>query len=211
MDRQQFVTKIRRLHPTQSVTIRFAETGMMGLMRLSSLLRNDSRVHLVDKDKVIMTAVLMSGWWEGSLNRNYTVYGLSQADDGWLYEISKDVESIELAEHGAKGIMSGRQKMQREAVQKIVGEVLTHNFVKEMADWGMSVADKFGALEGLPFVSFTLSYGEVTVTSAAIDGWSGRIAINGKFGNECYICPDQIQMILRSQMESMLEKITSAA
>ncbi len=211
MDTQQFVTRILRLHPMQSATLRFAETGMTGLMRLSGLLKNDPRVRLADKDKVIMAAVLMSRRWEGSLNRNYTVYGLSHADDGWLSEIGKDVESVELSDHGAKGVMSGREKMREQAVSAIINSVQTNAFVDELWGWKIDISAYFEELEGLPIVIFRMTYNGTTIASAAVDGWSGRIMIDGQFGDELYVNPEQIQKVLRDRMESMLEKLTAAA
>lgn len=211
MDAYQFVTRIHRLHPMQSATLRFAETGMTGLMRLSGLLRSDPRVRLADKDKVIMAAVLESRRWEGSLNRNYTVYGLSQADDGWLYEIGKDVENIELADHGAKGIMSGRQKMRDEAVSTIINSVLTNEFVDELWEWKIDIEGFLEELEELPVIVFRMTYEHVTMASAGVDGWSGRILVDGQFGDELYTRPEQIQKVLRERMETMLEKLTAAA
>lgn len=209
MDTPQFVTRIRRLHVLQSATLRFAETGMTGLMRLNGLLKNDPLVRLADKDKVIMAVVLESRRWEGTLNRNYTVYGLSQADDGWLYEIGKDVESVELSDHGAKGIMSGRQKMRDEAVSAIINSVQTDAFVDELWGWKIDIAAYLEELEALPLIVFRLTYNGTTIASAAVDGWSGRIMINGQFGDELYVKPEQVQKVLRDRMESMLEKLTA--
>jgi|SRR3989344_945783 len=211
MDTQQFVTRIRRLHPMQSATLRFAESGMAGLMRLSGLLKSDPRVRLAEQDKVIMAVVLMSRRWEGSLNRNYTVYGLSLADGGWLYEIGKDVESVELSEHGAKGIMSGRQKMRDEAVSTIINLVQTEAFVEELWGWKIDIAPFLEELEGLPILVFRLTYNGTTIASAAVDGWSGRIMIDGQFGDELYVKPEQVQKVLRERMEAMLEKLTAVA
>ncbi|OGG57746.1 hypothetical protein A2765_04925 [Candidatus Kaiserbacteria bacterium RIFCSPHIGHO2_01_FULL_56_24] len=195
----------------QSATLRFAESGMAGLMRLSGLLKSDPRVRLAEQDKVIMAVVLMSRRWEGSLNRNYTVYGLSLADGGWLYEIGKDVESVELSEHGAKGIMSGRQKMRDEAVSTIINLVQTEAFVEELWGWKIDIAPFLEELEGLPILVFRLTYNGTTIASAAVDGWSGRIMIDGQFGDELYVKPEQVQKVLRERMEAMLEKLTAVA
>lgn len=212
MDTKMFIAKVKRLHPLQSVALRFGANGTTGLRRLQALISSNSRVRMDDRDKALMFAVAISGNWGGSAqNRDYTVYGLSCAEEGMLEAIGRDVEHMTIGQHGAQSLMTGRQKLRDEAAAKLASSVLTSEFCKEIQGLGINTISEIGELESLPFIKFALSYEDQTIAAVVVDGWSGRIAVNGTFGNEMYVRPQQIQNELREQMNRVLEKLTAAA
>lgn len=212
MDRQDFTTKVRRLHPMQSVTLVFAQSGMTGLFRLSGLLGGRTSIRLADRDKTVMGAVCMSrDWGVGVQNRTYTVYGLSTVDEGWLMEIGKDVESITVADHRAKGLMSKRQKVHNDTAQELRRLILYQGLDAEMDELGIGCySSSIDLHEGLPCLTFELLYGVETITKVLIDGWSGRIWTDGVWGDEMFT-PGRVQKIIRDRMEAWLDKITASA
>lgn len=195
MDAREFLKRIRRTHRLQGVTIRFAKSGITGLYRLNGLLKSNSDVRLANEhDNLVILAVLQSRDWGGDRNRTYTLYGLQAVEDGWLTEIAKDVESIDVGDHGAKGIMSGRQKMREEATQKLIATVLTSDLVGEVMSSQFDVVGQLTLWDGIPCIEFRLSHGnELAFASIIVDGWSGRMAVNGKLSDELYIRPEQLQ------------------
>lgn len=209
MDAQDFVTRIRRLHPMQSVEICFATSGMMGLRRLRNLLEMNPQVSLLETDKMVMLEVLTSCDWGSAQNRNYTVFGLSTVDGDQLLTLPNDIGSVKIPDHPAKVLMSGREKVRKEAADAIVAAVLTQSFINEMGDWGITVNGFLSSLEDLPCVVFSLSYGGETMARVSIDGWSGRVSIDGILGEAQYSKPEQIQNALRTRMERMLEHLTT--
>ena len=212
MDAKEFVIKIRRLHSLQGVTVRFAITGMTGLFRLYGLMKNNPSVRLANEnDKIVILAIMNENNWGSDRNRIYTLHGLQTADDGWLTEIAKDVESINVSDHSAKSIMSGRQKMSEEAAEKIIAAVLTADILAEAKSWGFVVEGKLSRWDDIPCVDFLLSQGNAKpFVMVTLDAWSGRIAVNQKLGGQMYVRPDQIQTILRFRMEAKAEELTAA-
>jgi hypothetical protein len=211
MDATTFIKRIQRLHVLQSVTLKFAENGMTGLMRLSGMMRSNPQVYFAHKhEHVVMLAVTQSRRWEGSQNRSYTLYGMCDVDSSWLNEIARDVESIEVAEHGAKALMSGREKMREEGHKQLAESILTKNFLKEMEEWSVTLTHHLTAQDGFPVLTFTLNYSDHNLVSVSIDGWSGRLIFDGMWGDVAYTRPEQVQQTLRSTMEHRLEKLTAA-
>ena len=65
--------------------------------------------------------------------------------------------------------------------------------------------------DGLPGIDFTIrnTDNEILV-SVILDGWSGRMAVNGVFGDELYVQPKQIRSLVSKALEACLEKLTAA-
>lgn len=208
MDSGEFALYINRLHPLQGVQVKFGKDGMTGLFRLHALLESNRAVRLDERGKTAMEIVFMARNWCGDQNRTYLVFGLQKADPAMLAAIAKDVESIDSGYHLLKGIMSGRQKSRDEAYKQLVNGVLTKSFLTEASVWDLSISGHLSEFESIPCVEFTLRL-ENEHTNILVDGWSGRMAVDGKFGDEMVVSHGQIQNLLREEIEKILEKVTA--
>jgi len=216
MDASVFTSLVRRTHPLQGLRLRFdRETGKIGLARLSVLCENNPITRIDKRDQLAVMAVLASQDWGGAHNRTVSVYGLCAADVNYLYEIGRDVETLELSgEHGAQGIMVKRQKSRDEAVQKIIDGVLSIDLVREVEDWGLTIAGEFTEYLETPAVQFMIckADGEM-IFRVILDGWTGRFGIDGSVENgpdELYTQPTQLQAFIRASLEERLEEMTAS-
>ncbi len=218
MDASVFTQLVRRTHPMQGLRLRFnRETGMVGLMRLSSLCESNASIRIEQGDNLAVMAVLASQDWGGDRNRTVGVYGLCAADDNYLYAIGRDVEALELSgEHAAQGLMVKRQKSRDEAVQKIIESVLGADLVREVEDWGLGLTIIGESTEylGTPAINFMICLpdGEM-ILRITLDGWTGRFGIDGNIDNgpgELYVRPKQLQDFIRASLEKSLEELTTA-
>lgn len=212
MDAYQFALYINRLHPLQRLNIRFTKKGMNGMFRLRAVTESNSAVVLdqPSKSKAVMAAIELSRDWCGDQNRSYYVFGLQYADRAMLDAIAKDVESISVDEHVAKGLISNRQNLQDKMAEHLIKSVLTPVFLAEVSGWGCSIMGTWTKFETIPCIEFMLRLSRQKWISFIIDGWSGRMAINGTFGNELYVSHEQIQDTIRKVMEEKLEEMTAA-
>jgi hypothetical protein len=211
METQQFITRIRRLHYLQPVTVTFAKTGTAGVARLLRLINSDSRVSVTQGEEVVLFAIATSGEWGHDRNRTLTIYGLPAADDAWLCEIARDIDRVEVPDHGAKGLMSSRLVMQKEAMETISRQVITPSFRREMEDWGVTIQTDLLFDNGFPCLRFSLIYSDETVGSAGVDGFSGRIMLNGSFEDKLYMMPHQLQKLMSEWVERLMDKLTQVA
>jgi len=210
MKTEDFILRVRRTYLLQSMTVTFEKkTGNIGLSRLYGYV-TEGKIRLANEnDMVTFSCVIPTGDW-GRLNRSIGFYGLCALDDGTLAELARDIESIAVADHGAKGIMSARNKMRDEAAAKIIAVVLTSAFVKEIEGWGFQVAGQLLGWHGIPCIAFTFSIGsEAPLSTILLDGWSGRMAVQGVLGNEMYVKPEQLQKLIREAAEAKAEALTS--
>lgn len=198
--------------PHEWVKIRFAKDGMTGLIRFNWLIESDPRVQLEDQLTRHALEFTAKNREFGGLNRTYKVKGLSEVDTKLLYDICQDVEQIELvAEHGAKDLMVKRVKSRDEAVRRIIDEVLTPDFMKEIGSWGFTINGQFKEQLGLPALEFQICDPDgQMILRATIDGWTGRYGIDGGTNAGRYYDPRLFQDYIREHFEIRLEIMTAA-
>lgn len=213
MDSTMFIRLVRRTGSFQSVCLRFdKQTGFVGLARLHSLCENRECISIAKRDQLVVMTILSSRDWGHDNNRTITVDGLLFADDSWLTEIAQDVEHLEISgEHGAKGIMVKRQKSRDDAVQTIIDRALTKELVEEVAGWGLTISAKFELFEEIPSVLFVLKDGDLDFLTLRVDGWSGRVAIDEKYGGIMYNDPDDFRQLILNMLQRRLESATAVA
>ncbi len=212
MDTKKFVTAIERLHARQTVMLRFAEDGMAGLSRLKGLMNSNPGVTISDGEQAVMFAVLLSRDWDRSVNRNYAVTGLAGVDAGWLTQLARDVEDVSLVDdHGAKGLMTKKQKARNEAADKLIDQIATPDFVETLESWEMTLDSRLEELEELPLLKFVAVFKKVAAVGVAIDGWSGRLIVSGVWSDELYTSPEQIRTIIMRRVVELMEQLTAAA
>lgn len=210
MDTKKFVTAIERLHAKQAVMLRFSEEGLPGLKRLNGLVATNPNVTIDTKAMVLMLAVLRSTNWAGSDNRNYIVNGLQQAGDELLIQLARDIEDVQLVDdHAAKALMTSRQRARKEAADKLIDQIATPEFIKELNGWDMIIDCKLEELEGLPLLKFMAVFEKMGVVTVSIDGWSGRIVANNVWGDELYTDPKQVQKLMLERVEYLLDRVTA--
>lgn len=207
----EVLSAIKRLHLLQCVALCFNEqSGMVGLMRLRGLLSSHKNVHLTTHEEFEMEAVIASQNWSGAKSRTYHVYGLHIVDDAFLREILKDVDKVEPGDHGAKGLLTGREKRRKEVADDLLRQILTPDLQKEVRGWGLDIRGQQGALEdGTPSIEFQLLHDNKTISSIVLDGFSGRMAIDGIYGNERFVQPSQLQKLIKYALEKSVDLITA--
>jgi len=211
MDKRRFLDSVKRLDLRQSVTITFTEDGMAGFCRLMGLLRNSPTHICIDSmDKAVCDAIIATQVWGGDKNRTIRVYGLAYAEPMILCEIAKDVEKIAVSDHGAKVLFTKREKTRNEAAKKIIAEVLSKNLVTEIQDWGLNISASVGEYgDGFPGIDFGIQDENELLTQIFLDGWSGRMMVNGIFGDQLFTRPQQLQELIRAELTKCLEELTT--
>jgi hypothetical protein len=217
MDASQFQMLVQRTSPTQGLRVRFDKTsGMIGLMRLNAYCGEGAEISVDDKDKILVAAILQSRDWGSDRNRSIVFRGLSNLENNALYQIGRDVESIELIDqHGAQCLMAGGAKGLGKATSAIISGVLTGEFVREIEDWGVTIEGHYTEYLGSPAIQFMICVpdGEM-IQRTILDGWSGRFGIDGNVNNgpnEPYTRPEQLQDFIRTSLEKRLDEMTTAA
>ena len=213
MEAQMFVTQAKRLHSSQVAFITFNKDGIIGVSRLIGLTRSCPGVSIATGDLSAIMAVEMSRDWGHDRNRTVQVCGLTNSDPALLAPIARDVEKIAVPEHAAKALFTTRTRMFEEAAAKITRDVITDELRKEVEDWGLNIFSdpRMSLKDNLPGIDFTIrNMDNETIFSVILDGWSGRLFVNGEWGNCCYTQPRQLQFIIRKNLEACLEKLTAA-
>ncbi len=211
MDIDQITSSLSRLHPLQSAAFTFNEQGMTGLFRLHGLLEGCPLLSITKYEKAVLIAVCTSRDWGCTQNRTYNISGLGHEtiDTTLLREILKDVDKVEV-EHGAKEMLSRRQKRREEASQQILNTVLTNDLQAEVREWGLSISGCLSKLhDGTPALFFFMEAkgtGSVTIT---LDAFSGRMAINGVYADGLYLRPEHLQEVILEAMQDFLETATN--
>ena len=212
MQINDMMKRLKRVHPHQSIRVKFkkGEDGIVGLTRLSALTKSQSDVQIDNSNKLVLLSVLAWHEWGADANRTVLVHHLQYAQDDQLVALFHDVESIQVdSVHGASVLCSARQKKQEEEANKLIGTVMTHPFYSEIVDWGMDVDAQLVNPTTDPMLEFVLILGNTPVVTIQLDGWSGRMGVNGVWGNELFSQPIQLQKLIRISMEHKLEEITA--
>lgn len=210
MEIQKFLNCLSKLHTSQTVVLKFKESGLTGLHRLHELIKSSDEIEIYDGGKILIYAVLASGRWEGTANQKYRLSNLQDADKSMLMAIARDVDSIEVYDkHGAKGLSSRRQKVKNEAANILIGQILSKDVTDDVTNWGIQCNGSLVHNDGLPALKFDLLLDDDVVTSILLDGWSGQIMVNGRIEDEVFNQPKQIQRIIRDSLESIAESMTA--
>ncbi len=209
MDTQEFTKKIRRLHPLQAVTIKFnKQGGIVGLMRLSGLVKHKEGVHFDHNDEPVVMAVLSSRDWGGDHNRSVTVWGLSQGDESMLTGIAKDIELLVQPDHPAKGITAKREKSRQQALDKLRDSIMPA-CTQEADEWGLDLEFDVVYTDGFVVACFMVKHDDAAYRCIGIDGWSGRLLNDLQLGYERYTGPEQIQQRLGEAISDVADMVTS--
>jgi hypothetical protein len=213
MDSKLFVACIARLHPLQAVYLTFNNGGggIVGLRRLIALAKSTPTIQVEGIAFIELQAVLQSGLWE-NISRTVTVYGLAHADEDSLVSIARDLERIAAGEHFAKGIFTSNKAKQLAAVTTIIGAVLNRSLLDEVKSWGARVDGRLEDIDGIPAVTFTLfNVGDnEELVKVTVDGWSGRTAIDGVWGDRRCSLSSQIGELVYSALTDRLDRLTKS-
>ncbi|OHA17784.1 MAG: hypothetical protein A2664_04230 [Candidatus Taylorbacteria bacterium RIFCSPHIGHO2_01_FULL_46_22b] len=214
MDAKKFIACAKKTHLLQPVFLKFNRDGITGVSRLIGLTRSCPGVRIDQGDLTASMAVEMSQDWGNERNRTIKVHGLCHVHPALLEPMARDIEQVSVPDHGAKALFTSRVRTFEEAAAKITREVITLPLRAEIEGWGLNIFSdpRTQRLEdGLPGIDFTLrdADGGVLVT-VTLDGWSGRMAVNGVFGDELYVQPKQLEKLIRTSLEACLERMTTA-
>lgn len=207
-----FVACAKRLHPLQPAFLTFNKDGIVGVSRLIGLTRSCPGVRIDPGDFMAATAVEISQDWGHERNRTVQVHGLHQADSALLEPMARDVEKVAVPDHGAKALFTTRTRTFEEAAAKITSEVISGSLRAEIESWGLNVFSdpRMHLVDGLPGIDFTVRDGDNQILlTVTLDGWSGRMAVNGIWGNALYTAPRQLQFLIRKSLERYLEVATA--
>jgi hypothetical protein len=215
MDRKEFIRLIAQ-SGTQDVTITFKKgidpDAFLYLFRRSKHCSPDSPMSIMIPGELTCLAIMQTRDWGHEANRSVKIRGLAELDENTLSNIGDDLERVEFpASHAAQGLMLKRQKSRDEAVGLLISSVLTPLLVAEIADWGLSVSGEFILVDEMPAVEFTITEGSNRLFTVLVDGWSGKMAVDGNFASSLYTDPKQLQDMIMGNLELKLDQITQAA
>lgn len=205
------MSSLQRIKSTQSVALHFNEqVGMHGLSMLCSLIDEDPRVQISYIEKAIMDAVLVSRQWGTVKNRIYCIEGLAFVDENTLRSILKYVDIAYVDNRGIEGLMSSRKKRREEVVQQLSNRIFTPELIKILKGWDLYTKVYLSELEdGTPSMQIELLMDGVVALSLTLDGFSGRIAVDGVFCKDTYVAPGQFQQVVLSAIENTINGMTA--
>lgn len=209
-DIDRVLSSLQRLKPMQSVVLCFNEqTGINGLMLLHKLINENPKIQIPFIEKTLMEAVLSSGKWGATKNRIYHIDGLVYTEEKLLRNILKYIDTASAENRGVEGMLSGRKKRREEVVRQLSNRIFTPDFIKEIKEWELHPKTYLGELEdGTPSMQIDLLMNDDIFMSLTLDGFSGRVIIDGILG-EIYVAPGQFQQIIITAIESAVESITA--
>lgn len=210
MDSKTFSDRVKRLHPLQACFVTFGESGHAGACRLLALL-DTKTIYLAQGEDLALRAVVSSGSWGGPRNRTYTVYGLWGVDRQPLAELSKDVEKVEVGDSLVKGLTSSRHKRREEAFEEIKAGIFDKEFRKWLNEWAIDWNVTEIDYAAGPEIGVHASYDGQPVVRIDIDGWSGRISVDGVQTDHLALNVQQIRALLRAKIVAAFEGETAPA
>lgn len=207
--------RVSRTHPLQRVVLTFTNDadGIRGLRTLVSLhLAGAVTIH--SRDLLVAQAVVESGDWERPENATISVTfsGLNAHRFGDL--IGPHLIQMGLfTPHALTPIMTKRQKKQAEAVDTIIAACLTPALINEARGWGIEITGKLDTSEpGVPSIKFEIVADQTVIKTVVLDGWSGRIFVDGKGEDQMISSNDglsHVTDVLRQHMNAYIETATS--
>ena len=214
MEARKLISCARRLHILQAIYLTFnpGDDSVAGLRRLFGLTRSNSSVRIEQSSLLSLNGVIQSGRWE-RVNHKVMVYGLMHAEDDFLTPIARDLQSVATGDHGASGLFTSNAKRQQETAQQIIESVLNESIVQEVKSWGAKIVGRFTMYDNLPAVEFFISdaaTGEKLV-NVAVDGWSGRMAVDEVWGDRRYSDPQELRERIYSALTDSLDLVTAVA
>lgn len=214
MDPELFVRCVERLHPLQLCHITFVSgsNGIDGLRRLVALTKLNPAVRIEGTYILTVLGIIQTGQWE-NVGRTIPVYGLMYADADLLSPIARDIERISVRDHYAKALFTSSPANKLAAATTIIGSVLNQSILDEVESWGARIDSRLTEIDGIPAVVFTLSNNDdgTELVEVALDGWSGRTAIDGSWGDTpLYIDPEKIRQLIYSALTDCLDRVTAA-
>ena len=212
MDSKLFVTCVRRLHSVQIVylTFRLGQEGNVGLRQFVSLVESTPGILAVEPGLFHLKRTLRSGPLE-NVRRTVIVYGLAHADPGLLEQIAPGLDHIASVQHRASRLFTSSPSVRLVVADAILELILEPNLVYEIWGWGVGISGNFKEIDGLPAVVFDLydQHDGKDLLKIAIDGWSGRIGVNGTWGDRMAGSPDELQRLILSALVGRLDAMTA--
>lgn len=178
MDKDKLLACAQRIAFLQAIHVTFLNNGISGLQRLMQLAASNPAVRIEENQKMGLYAVVQSGQWQ-SVSRTVMVYGLSKVRPDLLEPIAKDIESLSVGDHFAKGVFTSSPKKKQDAFDMVARTTLSPHFTYEMEGWGVKIEPKLIEIEGLPAVQFNILNiaNSNHLFAFVIDGWSGRYGV----------------------------------
>lgn len=214
MTADKLIACTRRLHLIQAIYLTFQPglSGIIGLRRLIALQRSNSLVKIDPGIMIGLLAVNLSGEWD-RVSRTVPVYGMMHVENDVLTAIAPDLENVSTGDHIASKLFTSSQKKQDQAFQELIKSIASQLFVGHIRDWGCLIAFDLVEFEDLPGLQFTITNAgdQTKIVEVILDGFSGRMAVDGKFGNTRCSHPDQIRKVIVDALAEKLEGMTATA
>lgn len=209
MESNTFLTRIQRLYSLQAVDVTFNK-GSDSISSLRRLRKLGAKVS--EQEALNLLAIIDSNDWGTDKNRTVTFWNLGLLDEATLTHVAQDIESIKTGDHWASGLTTSRKKRQEEVTQQLIADVLNENIIEEVSSWGASIEGHFAEIDGLPAIEFAVRNQETceTLVVVAVDGWSGRYAINGEWGDRRFTDAQSVRERIYSALTDALDKATAA-
>ena len=213
MEAKKLIACASRLHILQAAYLTFnpGKDGIAGLRRFIGLTRSNQTVRIEPPGNVVpLLTVIQNGDWQ-RVSRTVMVYGLMHAEADFLTPMARDVESIATGEHGAKALFTSNTKRQQEAAAQIIASIMTPLFADHIKDWGCLIERELINHEGLPGIKFVVrsTSDNSPLVAVFLDGFTGRMAVNGDFGDTRYSHPDQLREAVMNALVQKLEGMTA--
>lgn len=202
----KFIACTHRLHVSQVIYLTF-QTGPSGITGLEYLIKLTQSNHAIRIQGAMigLLAVTQSGEWQ-RVSRTVAVYGLMNAENNELATISSYLENVSAGDHIASKLFTSNPKKRGLAASELIESIGSELFIGHIKDWGCTSKSELVDFEGLPGIKFSINSADdqSRIVEVILDGFSGRMAVDGKFGDMRCSHPDQIRKVI---VEALIEKL----
>lgn len=202
-----------RLHLLQAIHVTFVtgSGGIAGLRRLLNLIRSSPKVRIELSQLIALQFVAESGRWE-HVSRTVMVYGIMHADADLLEPMARDVESVHAGQHFASRLFVSSERKQHAAATDILLAVLNQSTLDQVEEYSARIDGKLCLIDGIPAITFTIFNKETNekLVELSIDGFSGRYAIDGKWGDQRFSDAQGVRERIYSVLTDRLDMLTAA-
>lgn len=213
MTKDNLIACVRRLHRLQAIYLTF-QTGpgsITALRRLIALVRSNPAVRIDQGIMIGLLAVTQSGEWQ-RVNRTIAVYGMMFVKNDEFTDIAQDLESVSAGDHIASKLFTSNPRKKQQVIIELTQSIASDLFVNHIKDWGCTMAFDLVDLEGLPGMKFTINSADDhgKIVEVILDGFSGRMAVDGTFGDIRCSDPDQVRKVIADALVEKLENMTAS-
>ena len=213
MTADKLIACVCRLHFLQVIYLTFQSSrgSISGLRRLIALIQSNPTVEIDQGVLIGLLCVTQSGEWE-RVSRTVPVYGMMHVENDVLNAIAPDLENVSAGDHIASKLFTSNPRKRQQVADELKQSIASELFIGHIKDWGGAIAFDLVDFEGLPGMKFTIisASDQTKIVEIILDGFTGRMAVDGKFGDTQCSHPDQIRKVIVDAFAEKLENLTAA-